>query len=156
MDVARWDLEKKFFLTFYLFLRETETECEQGRGREREREGVTESEAGSRLRAVSTERDEELEPTNREIMTWAEVGRLTDRATPVPLDETFRIRVGLKLNGFYDNFFPSLEMSSMHSSPELIAWNFRRKEKKERTVSVQEIADNPGPNFQRTNYWLWD
>ena len=34
-----------------------------------EREGGTESEAGSRLRAVSTEPDAGPEPTNREIMT---------------------------------------------------------------------------------------
>ena len=34
-----------------------------------EREGDTESEEGSRLRAVSTEPDTGLEPTNREIMT---------------------------------------------------------------------------------------
>ena len=41
-----------------------------------EREG--EAEAGSRLRTVSTEPDAGLELTDREIMTWAEVGRLTD------------------------------------------------------------------------------
>ena len=34
-----------------------------------EREGDTESEAGSRLRAVSTEPDAGLEPTNRELTT---------------------------------------------------------------------------------------
>ena len=34
-----------------------------------EREGDTESEAGSRLCAVSTEPDTGLEPTNYEIMT---------------------------------------------------------------------------------------
>ena len=34
-----------------------------------EREGDTESEAGSRLPAVSTEPDTGLEPTNHEIMT---------------------------------------------------------------------------------------
>ena len=34
-----------------------------------EREGDTESEMGSRLRAVSTEPDVGLKPTNREIMT---------------------------------------------------------------------------------------
>ena len=39
------------------------------RGRGEEREGNTESEAGSRLRAVSTEPDAGLKPTNREIMT---------------------------------------------------------------------------------------
>ena len=48
---------------------------ERGKGK---REGDTESEAGSRLRAVSTEPDMGLEHTNREIMTRAEVGRLTD------------------------------------------------------------------------------
>ena len=42
---------------------------------EGQREGDTESEAGSGLRAVGTEPDTGLEPTNREIMTWAEVGR---------------------------------------------------------------------------------
>ena len=34
-----------------------------------EREGDTESEAGSRLQAVSTEPNAGLKPTNREIMT---------------------------------------------------------------------------------------
>ena len=34
-----------------------------------EREGDTESEAGSRLRAVSTQPDAGLEPTNHEIVT---------------------------------------------------------------------------------------
>ena len=43
-----------------------------------EREGDTESEAGSRLQAVSTEPDAGLEPTKRKIMTRAEVGCLTD------------------------------------------------------------------------------
>ena len=55
---------------------ERETEHEWRRGRERE--GDTESEAGSRLRAVSTEPDAGLEPTDCEIMTWAKVGRPTD------------------------------------------------------------------------------
>ena len=50
--------------------RETETECEWGRGRERE--GDAESQAGSRLRAVSTEPDAGFELTDRE--TRAEVG----------------------------------------------------------------------------------
>ena len=54
-----------------------------------EREGDTESKAGSRLWAVSTEPDAGLEPTDREIMTWAEVGRLTDGATQAPPDFFF-------------------------------------------------------------------
>ena len=56
-----------YFFNVYLFLRETETDCEQVRGRERE--GDTESEAGSRLRAVSPEPDAGLELTSCEIMT---------------------------------------------------------------------------------------
>ena len=51
---------------------------------ERDREGDTESEAGSKLWAVSTEPDTGHKPTNREIMTWAEVGRLNDWATQSP------------------------------------------------------------------------
>ena len=43
-----------------------------------ERDGDPESKAGSRLRAVSTELDVGLEPTNHEIMTPAEGGRPTD------------------------------------------------------------------------------
>ena len=50
-------------------MRERETERQStSRGRA-EREGDTESEAGSRLRAVSTEPDAGLELTNHQIMT---------------------------------------------------------------------------------------
>ena len=50
-----------------------------------EREGDTESEAGSSLWAISTEPNVWLEPTNYEVMTWAEVRRLTNWATQAPL-----------------------------------------------------------------------
>ena len=50
-----------------------------------ESEGDTESEAGSRLWVVSPEPDVGLELADRKIMTWAEVERLTDWATQVPL-----------------------------------------------------------------------
>ena len=50
-----------------------------------EREGYTESEAGSRLWDTSTEPDAELQLTNREIVTWAEVGCSTNWPTQVPL-----------------------------------------------------------------------
>ena len=53
-----------FFLTF-IFERKRQSVSRAGA----EREGDTESEAGSRLRAVSTEPDPGLEPTNREIVT---------------------------------------------------------------------------------------
>ena len=50
-----------------------------------EREGDTESEAGSRLWAISPEPDAGLELMEREIVTWADVGRPTDWATQAPL-----------------------------------------------------------------------
>ena len=80
----KWQMFKKkfFFNGFYFWERETH-EHELRRGRERE--GDTESEAGSRLWTVSTEPNTGLELTNHEIMTWAEVGHLTDWATQVPL-----------------------------------------------------------------------
>ena len=49
-----------------------------------EREGDAESEAGSRLWAVSTEPNAVLELTDHETMTWAEVGRSTDLVTQAP------------------------------------------------------------------------
>ena len=64
-------------------MRQRETEHERGRGRE----GDTESEAGSRLWAISPEPDAGLELADREIVTWAEVGRLTDWATQAPLNK---------------------------------------------------------------------
>ena len=55
------------FFNVYLFLSDTERQRTSRGGTERE--GDTESEAGSRLRAVSTEPDAGLERTNHEIMT---------------------------------------------------------------------------------------
>ena len=46
-----------------------DTERQSTSGGEAEREGDTESEAGSRLRAVSTEPDVGLKLMNREVMT---------------------------------------------------------------------------------------
>ena len=58
-----------------MFIFERETECERGEG---QREEDRESKAGSRLWAVCKKPNVELELTNREIMTWAEVGLSTD------------------------------------------------------------------------------
>ena len=63
---------------FISFLREWQSMSRGGT------EKNTESEAGSRLGAVSTEPEAGLEPVNREIVTWAEVGRSTNWATKVP------------------------------------------------------------------------
>ena len=69
-------------LIFLMLIFQRETEHQQGRGRERG--GDTESEAGSRLRAVSIEPDAELKRMGHKIMTWAKAGRLTDWATQAP------------------------------------------------------------------------
>ena len=62
--------------------RQRQRQSMSGGGAERARD--TQSEAGSRLWGVSTEPDAGLELTNGEIMTWAEVHRLTDGATQAP------------------------------------------------------------------------
>ena len=72
-----------FFSLFKcLFIFERQRQSVRGGGVERE--GDTESEAGSRLWAISTEPDMSLEPINCEVMTWAEVRCLTNWDTQVP------------------------------------------------------------------------
>ena len=72
-----WLVMYFIFLMFYLFFKR---EHEQGRDRERE----TESTAGSRLWAVTTESDAGCRLMNHKIRTWAEVGRLTNWVTQAP------------------------------------------------------------------------
>ena len=79
----------KIFLTFIYFWDRDRQSVNRGGS---EREGDTESKAGSRLWAVSAEPDTGLELTDRKIMTWAEVGRLTDWAAQAPLSSTFVTR----------------------------------------------------------------
>ena len=76
-----------FFFYFLMFIFERESKHMSRGGAERA--GDTESEAGSRLWLISTEPDAGLELANREIMTWAEVRRLTDWATQAPLTLPF-------------------------------------------------------------------
>ena len=61
-------------------------------GAERERE--TQNPKRARLRAVHTEPDVGLEPTDHEIMTRAEVGRPTDRAAQAPQTPTLNVIAG--------------------------------------------------------------
>ena len=56
-----------FFSIYSFFLKGKERQSANGEGAEKE--GDTESEAGSRLRAVSTEHDAGLEPRNHEIIS---------------------------------------------------------------------------------------
>ena len=63
----------------YFWERERESALEWGKGRERKGERIW-----SRLYADSREPDVGLELMNSEIMTWAEVGCLTNWATLVP------------------------------------------------------------------------
>ena len=57
-----------YFSTFIYFLGDRERQSMNGGGAERE--GDTESETGSRLRAISPEPDAGLELPDREIATW--------------------------------------------------------------------------------------
>ena len=57
-----------FFSTFLIYFWDRERQSTNGGGAERE--GDTESETGSRLRAISPEPDAGLELTDREIVTW--------------------------------------------------------------------------------------
>ena len=74
------------YLLLFFFERERQTQNVSGLRSEREED--TESEAGSSPWAVSTEPDVGLELTNRETVTWAEVGRSTNWATQAPLKPT--------------------------------------------------------------------
>ena len=56
------------FSTFFIYFWDRERQSMNGGGAERE--GDTESETGSRLRAISPEPDAGLELTDREIVTW--------------------------------------------------------------------------------------
>ena len=73
------------YIIFNLFIFERQSTSGGGA----EREWDTESEADSRIWAVTREPDVGLELTNREIMTWAEVRHLTDWATQAPHDFIF-------------------------------------------------------------------
>ena len=69
-----------FVCLFCFFFRERDIMSGGGA----EKEGDTESRAGSRPSAVSTEPEAGLELLDRKIMTWAEALRLTDGATRSP------------------------------------------------------------------------
>ena len=62
-----------FFVFFSTFIYFWDRERQSMNGGGAEREGGTESEAGSRLQAVSTEPDAGLELTTCEIMTSGEI-----------------------------------------------------------------------------------
>ena len=89
--LSTWlSLFKIFLMFIYLWDRERQSMSRGGA----EREGHTESKAGSRLRAVSKEPNVGFELMDGEIMTWAEVRRLTDWATRAPQapDTRYRLR----------------------------------------------------------------
>ena len=71
----------------FIFIFERQRDSMSRRGAERE--GDTGPEAGSMVRAVSTEPDLGLKPTNREIIPEP-VGRLTNQATQAPLPVSLR------------------------------------------------------------------
>ena len=74
------------FLTFIYFWERERVHASRGGA---ETEGDTESEAGSRFWAVSTEPNAGLKLMNHKIMTWGKVGSLTHWATQAPLFFSF-------------------------------------------------------------------
>ena len=104
----------KIFFNVYLFLREREREREketESRGGT-EREGDTESEADPRLHVGNTYPDVGLEIMNREIMTWAEVGCLTDWASQVSRNGSLNV-YSLLHAGCLDPSVSKAEVSSL-------------------------------------------
>ena len=101
-------LESNFFLSFffnvYSCLRDRETQSVSGGGAESD--GDTESQAGSRLWAVSTDWHGALN-SQQEIMTWVEVGSLTNWAIQVPrkqlISDYYCHRLELSILGLYIN-----------------------------------------------------
>ena len=81
----KYDLKFWVFKFLFIYFWERERERETARVGKVQRQGDTESEAGSRIWAISTEPDAGLKLTDRDIMTWAEVRHLTDLATQAPL-----------------------------------------------------------------------
>ena len=75
-----------FNVYFYFWDRERQSMSWGGA----DREGDTESKAGSRLWAVSTEPNAGIKPMNCEIMTWAKVRSLADWATQVLQKGSFK------------------------------------------------------------------
>ena len=104
-----------------MFIFEREKQCEWG-GAEGQR-GI-ESKAGSRFWVVSTEPDTGLEPTNREIKTWAEVGHLTNWATQTPL----KISKLVKWNNLYNAIFrePIIDLCNWKHCNNLLCFCFKR------------------------------
>ena len=94
-----------------------------------EREGDTESEAGSRLQAISTEPDMGLELMNHEIMTWTEVRCLTHWATQVhhPLILSYDLYVFDKIPDLLMNFIHVFQKIIQHL---LLEINMNRWHKK--------------------------
>ena len=82
-------LKKFFFFYIYLFLKDRERQSTSGgRGRERGRHGIQ-----SRLQVLSHQHRAwcRARTHEREIMTWAEVGRSTDWATQAPQELIFLV-----------------------------------------------------------------
>ena len=67
-QVTYFIFKKFLFSTFFIYFGDRERQSRNGGGAERE--GDTESETGSRLRAISPEPDAGLELPDREIVTW--------------------------------------------------------------------------------------
>ena len=81
-----------------------------------EREGDTELKAGSRLWAISPEPAAGLELTDREIVTWAEVGGLTNWATQEPHSHSILKAIKKQLKSRINWLWPSDSKATVFQS----------------------------------------
>ena len=120
-----------FFKCLFIFERERERERETERkwGRGREREGDTESEAGSRLPAVSTEPDAGSNP--RTVRSWpepkADASPMEPPRRPLSmcLDEIWEMCTSMELpspQSRYRIFVPSPEVPLFPFAVHLLPW----------------------------------
>ena len=79
--------KNRYGFIFIIFLFTFERESAWAGQGQRERETQNPKQSPGWLQAVSTEPDAGLKLTNREIMTWAKVGRLTNCATQAPQNQ---------------------------------------------------------------------
>ena len=114
-----------------------------------EREGDTESETGSRLWAISPEPDTGLELTNHEIMTWAEVSRLTDWATQAPPRQD--------LNRREDKEKDIIKQENIE--PTKLVWPLTQFSKRDlgpfTTASVMSLFKMLSPDLLHQNFWQY-
>ena len=123
-----------YFFNISSFLGDRERQSVSGGGTERE--GDTESETGSRRRAVSPEPNVGLKSTDCEIMTWVEAWSSTDWATQVPhvipilnhgRHQLFFLSMYMNILFTWNNFDSIHHHSGWYATSKLLGWKMETK-----------------------------